>query len=214
MPDAKSAADKRNRKAAAASLPPFPWQTESAGRPLARRPVERAQIVEEQVADDGEIVERRESVWRVGSPRILGAMTCDRRHALETYAATVERIGASGGTVDPTSAGRSGAPACGPSVAKLAAVEWVATADSRIARVGLGVGTGCNGRDLARWIAVDGLSGVAVLRRLGVERPTRRVSSRLARALFAVADILAECCASSRGSPVAENHATPRQAGV
>ncbi len=144
--------------------------------PWDRRAIVRDTITETDVEVCGgevEMIERRVDVWRREVPPLVRALESGQRLALKTFADTPEALGASRGTVDPSSAGGARPTPTGPSLARLTAAERTSGMGAAIAQVRVLVGRCCDGRKLARLLAVDDLPANEIARRLGSVRGRR-----------------------------------------
>lgn len=183
---------------------PFPWETHGrdalgTSARIARPDLARATLTEvegvEEVGGEARSVARSVTVWRTVPSRLFAALPSDCRAALVDYADAVERVGASSGAVDPTSAGgvRSGPPT-GPSLDRLAAAQTV----DRVVRVLEGhaaqahpCGARLPYRHLVDMLAIEEASTTAIARLLDPSPRNRPSRAAMTEAVRAAADAAA-----------------------
>lgn len=201
---------RQQRQIPPVSLPPFPWATETMhdGRRvrLARPDVEEADMqMDCEVGRDGELIARRARVWQVATAPSLRSFSPALRAAMMDYAETTEAVGASGGTSDPTGGGGGGAGRCGPSLRALTAAERLRKMDAALEGQHLTVivspskrranlRQAASYRQLVRWLAVDGLSRTAILRKIGANPDSEVAQERFTLAATDAAMLLAVTC--------------------
>ncbi|MEL6915798.1 MAG: hypothetical protein AAFP13_14980 [Pseudomonadota bacterium] len=199
------------------TLEPFPWaqdgdtgltdaKDKAIRAPLARPALAEVTMAEAGVTPSGANVVRRARVWKVATAPLLRNMERERRAALIAYADTAASLGGGRSCLDMSGGGGGGGFA-GPNLRALiiaetwrkmqAALEGVAEIRHHgyeyrgnrrpdVARVPL--------IDLATWAAIDGLTGEAVLKRIGAKPRSPRAQDDLTRAMVDVEEKLAICC--------------------
>lgn len=203
---------RKNRVAPKVNLPPFPWETEATlpdgtTARLARGRVEQASIDLGYEIDGERIIGHRARVWRTKQPPMLRVLNACARAAMLDYTEAFEAVHSSGGTSDPTGGGGGGGGARSPSLRALTAAERlrhmhaaleggemaVPLKEARRQRRGDGMAH-VSLRQLAQWVAIDGMSRADILRQAGAA--TSNVAAQDA-ATIAIAEMgqrLAICC--------------------
>lgn len=176
-------------------------------RPLADHP--RAASIEPvnipappQFAADGEVETVAAVAFRHRLPVGVRALPVEYQRGLMAYADAVERVAGAGGGGPDLSGVRAapvGAPA-GPVLSKLGAAEELRKMNAALAGVALEITRGGKsaaqrrrglvirvpGADLAHWLAIEGLSAAAMLRRAGIAQPSKGDMVKLREAVLAV----------------------------
>lgn len=203
---------RKTRPTPKVTLPPFTWDTraklpDGTDAQLAKPGIEQAEIeTGTSQGADGQVVLNRARVWRVKTPTTLRILNPASRAAVLEYAEVFETVHSSVGTSDPTG-GPGGPGASGPSLRALTAVTRLrqmhaALADGELlvplknarrlrrsdalARVAF--------RQLAQWVAVDELSRVEILRKVGAAASNQSAQKSVTLAIVEMAQCLALCC--------------------
>jgi hypothetical protein len=205
---------------------PFEWETEVAlpgsGRVRTARPeICRGEVDGDSTLSDAgreaEVITARARIWRTALPPMLAVLNPSARAAVLDYAEAVETVGASGGTSDPTGGGGGGGAARGPSLRAICAAERlrhmhaalaggemvVPVKDARRMRRGGGLAR-VPLRQLAQWVAVDGLGRREILNRSGAAPSNEMAQGAATLAIVDMGERLAICCGYTEGpTPVA-----------
>lgn len=197
---------------------PFEWETEvhlrGVGRVRTARPdLEQGEVdLDSERGPDGEVITRKARIWRTKLPPVLSVLNPASRAAVLDYAEAVEAVGSSSGTSDPTGGGGGGAGARGPSLRAITAAERlrhmnaalagaemaVPVKDARRLRRGDGMARVAY-RQLAEWVAVDGLSRTEILRRAGAAPSNEAAQEATTLAIVDMGERLAVCCGYTEG---------------
>lgn len=187
------------------TLPPLPKALADHPR---RGDLERVNLVADGGRDTtGEAQPQAVAVWRLRPGAGVRALPVALQPAVLRWADLVEQVsGAGGAGLDPTGVRASGGLPAGPSLSRLQAAEQLRRLNDRLAAVdGLRIVVGASSiaqmrrgravtasaRDLLTWLAVDGLSAAAMLRRAGIARATAGQVAELREAVLRAARALA-----------------------
>lgn len=144
------------------------------------------------------------TVWRYDLPASVRAFPADLQAALMTYADARGALDASGPAPNLSGVRASGGLPAGPSLSRLIAAERLRHMDAALSGIALRIvakphraaracaarAYSASGRDLATWLAIDGLTVAQIFARMGLARPTRAHAVALRDVAFQVAAAL------------------------